>query len=161
MCQLCARAFGNSISPWCRIEAPEWRGRLILPSRHKVAVDTYEIAFIADLGIAVVLAGVLDPNRLVYPLIAPRHRPGPCQCTVYGGDLVVEQMARTCLVEVDPLLDDCIIVAVHGQAAAVERAWSPHPARLDQKRVVTTVPVLVDPLADRIAVERRGQFLRP
>ena len=72
---------------------------------------------------------------------------------VDGGDLVVEQI-RIGLVEVDPFLDDRLVVAVQGQAAAVERARSPHPARLDQKHVVTAVSILVDPLADGIAVER-------
>ena len=115
----------------------------------------------ADLDIVVGLARVLDPERLVRSPVAPRHRPGTSQCMVDGRDLVVEQMVWIGLVEVDPFLDGRLVVAVQGQAAAVERAWSPHPARLDQKCFVSNVSVLIDPLADRITVERRRQSFRP
>ena len=65
------------------------------------------------------------------------------------------------LVAVDALLDDGLVVDMKRNAGIVETAGSHEMTRLDFEHVVLAVAVLVEPLADRVAVERRLDILRP
>ena len=94
-------------------------------------------------------------------LIGLVDAPGPRQGVVEHGDLVVQQV-RIVLVEMEPLLEGRLIVEVQRQpgrvvgARPLERA-----ARLDFEHVVDAVAVLVDPVADRIALIGRLELGRP
>src|SRR5712671_5849402 len=103
----------GKLSLLCRIEAPQARGWLVFPGLHEEIASAYEIVFIADIEIVVDLAQVLDPDRLGRAPGVPRYHPGTRQCIVDGGDLVMDQIWIG-LVEVDPFLDDCFVVAVQG-----------------------------------------------
>src|SRR5258708_13237665 len=75
-------------------------------------------------------------------------------------DVVMEQI-RVGLVEVDPLLEDRLVVPVQRQAAGVVGTRTLEAAGLDLEQVVVAVPFGVDPLADGIAVEARLERRRP
>ena len=73
-----------------------------------------------------------EPQRLVAgdaPVGLFDH-PGPGQCMVHGGNVVVQQVLVG-LVEVDALLDDGLIVLVQGQAGGFEDAGAEEVARFD------------------------------
>src|SRR5262245_30225892 len=135
--------------------------RLVLLGRHEVAVRAQEIIFLADGHMLVALAAiVLDPDRLAHAAVFLGDRPRTGERRVDRGDLVVEEVAVG-FVEIDPLLDDGLIVPVQGKAAALERAGPLHAAGLDHEHVVAAVAVLVDPLADGVAGEGRLEVLGP
>ena len=96
--------------------------------------------------------------------VAPKclvDAPGPRQGMVEHGDFVVKDV-RIVLVEMEPLLEDRLIVEGQRQPARVVGARPLEgAARLDLKHVVAAVAVLVDPSADRIALIGRLEVLRP
>src|SRR5207237_7982322 len=75
--------------------------------------------------------------------------PGPRQGVVDDRDFVVQHV-WICLVDVDALLEDGLIVVVQRQAGeVVDARLFERPARLDFKSVVVAVVVLVDRFAAR------------
>src|SRR5262245_13830549 len=85
---------------------------------------------------------------------------GPCQRIVDHGDLVPKYVWIG-LVEIDPLLDDGLAVAVERDAGRIVAAWIFEETSLDFEHVVLAVAILIDPLADRIARKGRLGILRP
>src|SRR5215468_9077278 len=73
-------------------------------------------------------------------------------------DIVVKRV-RIGFVEVNPLLDDGLIVPVQRETGAVVRTRAFEVASLDHQYVVTPVPVLIRPMADGIAGECRLDIL--
>ncbi len=65
------------------------------------------------------------------------------------------------LVDVNPFLDDGLIVGMQGKAAGVERTGASQAARLHFENIVAAIPVGIDPLAHGIAEESRYDFDRP
>src|SRR5205085_1768554 len=82
------------------------------------------------------------------------HGPRMRQGMVDRGDVVMQE-SPILSVEINPLLDDGLIVLVQRNARAVERAGSFEAASFDFEQVVTSVAIGIDPFADRIARERR------
>src|SRR5262249_34520895 len=82
------------------------------------------------------------------------HRPWPREGVVHDGDFVVQDV-RIALVEIDALLDNCLVVVMQRYAASLEGAWSLEIACLDLERVEAAVAIGVEPIADRIAHEAR------
>src|SRR6266478_5201850 len=135
--------------------------RLILLDRHEVAFAVREIQFAADRHPTIVLgAGIFLINRVELAPIEARYSPRPRQRMVEGGDLIAQHV-RIGLVEINPLLDERLVVAVQRNAGRIERARPPHIAGLDFERVVGAVAIGVEPLADGIAGELRVEFLGP
>jgi hypothetical protein len=63
-------------------------------------------------------------------------------------------------VEVDPFLDDCLIVVMQRQTGAIVDARTfKGAARLDLEHVVTAIPVFIDPVADGVTLIGRFDFL--
>src|SRR5262249_14218174 len=101
------------------LEITQIRRRLILVSRHQLAIGRVNnVSLIADLDPDVVLwAGLQQPYRarilLAHGLldfgVRPRHG------VIYHGDLVIERVAVR-LVEIEPLLDDGLVVLVKWNA---------------------------------------------
>src|SRR5262249_9448302 len=84
----------------------------------------------------------------------PRHRPGPRQRMVDGGDLDAQEVLVG-RIEREALLDDALPVLVQRDAAAFEGARPLEAARLDLEHAEAAVRALLEPLADRIAQEAR------
>ena len=76
---------------------------------------------------------------------------------VEHGDLVMGHVGIGS-VEVDPLLDDGLIVGVQRQVAGIEGSGTAEAACLNFENIVAAIPVRIDPLADRITQE--GRFPR-
>src|SRR5262245_32061427 len=110
----------------------------------------------------VLRADVIFPSRAsigtaVGPLfLGVRSR----QRIVDHGDLVPEDVLVG-LVEIDPLLDHRLAVAVERDAGRIVTARVLEETCLDFEYVVLAVAILIDPLADRIARECRLRALRP
>ena len=66
------------------------------------------------------------------------------------GNFVMQEVA-VCLVEVDPLLDDGVIVLMQGNTGLIEGALTPEMAGFNYERIEFSVTVLIDPSADRVA----------
>src|SRR5205807_1496455 len=138
--------------------------RLVFPDRHEVAIETDEIIVLANAHMRVVLGAnrFAPPDRLLrlHAPIVLHDRPRSRESMVDRGNLVVQQV-RICLIEINLLLDDGLIVLVQRQAGAVEAARALHAACLYLENIVTAVAVCIDPFADRMAAEGGLQFLRP
>jgi hypothetical protein len=66
------------------------------------------------------------------------------------------------LVDVNPFLDDGLIVSVQGKAAAIERAGAfERSARLDLKHIVAAIALGIDPMTTRIAEKSRIVVVGP
>ena len=105
---------------------------------------------------------IFDPHRLPIglPAIALEDRPRPRQRMVDHGDFVEQQVAVV-LVEVEPLLDDGLVVVVERNSAGVVSARAGEAARLDLEHVVLAVAVGIDPFPDGIAEQGRLETLGP
>src|SRR5437879_6169349 len=75
-------------------------------------------------------------------------------------DLVMKNV-RIGLVEIESLLEDRLIIGMHGQATSVEDAGTFEVARLDLQHVVAAITVLVDPFSDRVTLIRRLDIRGP
>src|SRR5258708_31874719 len=62
------------------------------------------------------------------------------------------------LVDVNPFLDDGLIVGMQGKAAGVERTGASQAARLHFEKMVTAIPFGIDPLAPGITEEAPAAF---
>src|SRR5262245_55813714 len=135
------------------VEVPQVRRRLARAAWPELAVDPNVVGLSFDEDVVVVLgAAVLDPHSITRAIVAARHRPGPGQRIVVGGDLVTQDV-RVGLVEEDALLDDGLIVLVQRDAARIEDARAFEMTGLHLEHVVAAVAILIDPFADRVARE--------
>src|SRR5215467_3396544 len=120
-------------------EVAQIRWRLVLLGWHEVAVPAHEVDFIPDGDMHVVFGAnlFLPPDRLLglRATVVLDDDPGARERVVDRGNLVVQNVAVS-LVEVDALLDNCLIVLVHWDAGHLECAGALHAAGLDHKRVV-------------------------
>src|SRR4051812_32763250 len=82
------------------------------------------------------------------------HGPRTGQCVVDGRYDVMHDLWIG-LVAIDTLLEDGLVVKMERQAGFIVSAWPLEAAGLDFEHIVGAVAVLVDPLADRVARERR------
>src|SRR5260370_17584727 len=89
-----------------------------------------------------------------------RDGPGTYQRIVDHRDLVMGNVGII-LVDVNPFLDDGLIVGMQGRAAGVERTGASQAARLHFENIVAAIPVGIDPLAHGIAEYRRHGSVRP
>ena len=141
---------------WLR-EETQIRRRLILISRHQLSIRLVDhVGFIADLYPGVVhRAGLCQPYRVRIPLTDGllKFAPGPRQGVVDHGDVVIERVAVG-LVEIEPLLDDGLVILVEGHPRDFVGARTPQEPGLDFERGVLALTSLVDPPADRVARER-------
>ena len=98
--------------------------------------------------------GLLPPDRLIRlrAAIVLDDFPGAGERIVNRGDLVTQHV-RIGLVEINALLDNRLIVLMQWNASHLKRAGAFQATGLDDQRVVATVAVLIEPTADRIAVE--------
>ena len=97
-----------------------WRC-LILARRHKMPVAADHIVLVADEHVMVVLGtDLFEPNRLAARVatVTARNRPGSCQRVIDDGDFVVQDIGID-LVGIEPFLNDCSIIAVKRDSAAV------------------------------------------
>src|SRR5262249_11293061 len=111
------------------LEISQIRWRLVLLGGHQVAVAAEEVAFLADFDVTIALRpNFLDPLRLLdrYTRIFLCHYPRPRQRVVDRRDFVVED-ARICLVGVNPLLEDTLIVGVEWKAGRIVRSRTFQP----------------------------------
>src|ERR1700722_174209 len=134
-------------------EIPRVRRRLILAGRHQEPVRAQEIRIIADLHHGVIArAGFLEPDRLRIGIALIGSILGPWlrQRMIVGRDVVVQQILVG-FVEIDPLLDDGLIVLVERNALGVVGVRRADESRLDLKRIILAVAVLIDPFADGVA----------
>src|SRR5713101_5088168 len=128
-----------------------WRW-LVLARRHQKTVRAQKVIFLADTDVAVGFgADIFVPNRMVFTLVVPHDRPGAGQRMVDRRDFGVKEVAVG-LVEVDPFLDDSLVVLVQWEAISIECAGSLEGTGLNLKNAA--VAILIDPLADRIAFKR-------
>src|SRR5262249_442536 len=100
-------------------------GRGLAPlHRPQAAILAQVVGILADLDHRVVFRAERSLPHRPRPRIAPRllgHRPGPRQCIVDDRHVVVEEVGIG-LVEVDPLLDDGLVVVVERKTGAVVNA---------------------------------------
>src|SRR5262249_34368969 len=145
------------------LEITQIRRRLVLAGRHEQAVGAEHVILPADADMRIVLGtDFLDPIvvRIGVPGIFLLHAPWPGQRMVDGGDFVPEHR-RIGLVEIEPFLHHGLIIAVQRQTGGVVGARPLHAAGLDFQHVVAAIAILVDPVADGIALECRLELLRP
>ena len=101
---------------------------------------------------AIVLGAIeLEPDRIVLTLVVPGDGPGPRQRMIEGGYLVMQEIGVG-RIEIEPLLENGLIVGVERNAGVVEIARPPEAAGLDLEHVVTAI--LAGPAADRVALEQ-------
>src|SRR5262245_11326218 len=154
------RSLSSSLRGWEKLQT---RRRLALLGGHQIAFLVQAIGLVGDTHcLHVIDAEIFRPlrPRLRRPAIALLHRPGPRQGVVGDGHLVVQQIL-VCLVEIDALLDDGLVVLMQRNAAEVEGARPAEVTGLDFEHVELAVTILVDPFADGIAVEAGLDIVRP
>src|SRR5713101_6888423 len=103
------------------VEKSQIRRRLILPHRHQIAVSAQEIVLLADDDMLVALgANRLAPDRAFFCIAKVLLDNGPRtrQSIVDDGNFIIKRV-RIGLVEIDPLLDDGLVVLVQRKAGAV------------------------------------------
>jgi hypothetical protein len=88
-----------------------------------------------------------DPDRVANAMVVLGYRPRSGQRIVDRCNFIMQNV-RIRFVEVDPLLDEGLIVRVQRDAAGVESARTFQVAGLDLKRVIAAASVLIDPFAD-------------
>lgn len=109
------------------------RRRLILARGHQVAVIAHEVALLPDIDMMVILdAEVLGPQHFGGATVAPGHRPWTGQGMVERRDVVVQHVPVG-LVEVNPLLDDGLIILVQRDSVGIECARTLQGAGLDHE----------------------------
>src|SRR6266567_2493119 len=114
----------------------------------KLSVEADVIGLAFDENVVVVFrAAMFDPRGVARTVVAARDGPGTRE-RVVGGRYFVAQDIRIFLVEKNPLLDDGLVVLMHGDTARVENSRALQMVRLDFKRVVAAVSIGIDPLAD-------------
>src|SRR5262252_701481 len=143
-----------SCLPVVRPEIAQIGRRLILFGRHQKAIAATEVMLLTDGDVVVALAAnlVAEPDRLVGddPLVDLVDHPRPGERMVNSCDVVVQQV-RIGLVEIDALLDYCLVVRMQRDPGGVVDAGPLQAARLDHQRIVPAVAVLIEPLTDGIA----------
>src|SRR5262249_30524249 len=119
-----------------------WRW-LVLARRHQKTVRAQEVIFLADTDVAVGFgADIFVPDRTLFTLVIPRYRPGAGQRMVDRRDFGVKEVAVG-LVEVDPFLDDSLVVLLQWQAITIECAGAPWGAGLKFKKRGRAGPTFV------------------
>src|ERR1700730_3324324 len=134
-------------------EIPGVRRGLVLAGRHQEPVGAQEIAIVADLDRGVVAReSFLEPDRLRIGIALIGSILGPWlrQRMIVGRDVVVKQILVG-FVEIDPLLDDGLIVLVERNALGVVGVRCADESRLDLEHIILAVAVLIDPFADGVA----------
>src|SRR5262245_6802083 len=115
------------------LEISQIRRRLAFLGGHQQAVSAQEIIFVTDHDLAVAfVANVFAPAWTRFR-VAPEslvHAPRPCQCVVEHGDLVMKDI-RIAFVEIEPLLEDRLIVEMQRQSGGIVGARSFEATRLD------------------------------
>src|SRR6266566_1754045 len=160
----------NPATPWTLralfprlLEIAQIRRRLILAGWHQQPVGAQEIGFIPDLRPQIAFVAyefVPIGPRVGVANVAAGHRPRARQGVIVNGDLVAHD-APVALVEIDALLEDRLIVMMQRQAGGIIMTGAFEAAGFDLQHVIAAVIVLIDPLADRIANQRRLDFFRP
>jgi hypothetical protein len=98
--------------------------RLVLPGGHQKAVCTQEIIILADDDVIVVLGTIVFHEDIIaVATVVFGHHPRPRQRVVDHRELVVQDILIV-LVQINPLLDDALIVRVEWQAAVFVGAWT-------------------------------------
>src|SRR5262249_35613821 len=105
----------------------------------QITIAAQHVVLAADLDMVIALrADALGPYRLRtgFAAIALEDRPRMGQGMVDHG-YVVEKKVRVVLVDVDPFLDDGLIVVVQRNGACIERPRGPesHASRLPAHRI--------------------------
>jgi hypothetical protein len=106
------------------LEIPQIRRRLILLDWHQEAVGAQIVVFLADHDVdAALYAGDPAEGRIGIGVVPERlvDAPGPRQGMIDRGDLVVHQV-RIALVEMEPLLEDRLIVEGERQPGRIKGA---------------------------------------
>src|SRR5215475_8213597 len=98
--------------------------------------------------------------RILHAAIFLGRGPGLRQRVVDRRDLDNHDVAIG-LVNIDPFLEDTLVIGVQRQTGIVVGTWPLEPARLDFENIVLAGIALIDPLADRVAIERRLDEGRP
>src|SRR5207245_10507466 len=78
---------------------------------------------------------------------------------IVGRNVVVKQIPVG-LVEIDPLLDDGLIILMERNALGVVGVRRPDESGLDFEDVILAVAVLIEPFADGVACKHRQGGLR-
>src|SRR5262245_56171171 len=110
--------------------------------------------------LVVLVAARFDPARRLLATVGLVDRIGACQGMIDRRDIVAKE-TRVGLVEVNPLMNDGLVIRVQRVAIAVERARALEIAGLDLERVEAAIIVGIEPFADRVAVEGWLFILRP
>ena len=114
-----------------RIKIFQIRSRLVPPCRHQVTVCAKVVHLLADGDAIIALAAIIfGPDRLVLTTVVLRHSPRAGQRMIYGSDLVVKDVGIY-FVEINPLIDDGLIVLMHRNAGVVEDPRPPKVAGFD------------------------------
>src|SRR5262249_40273758 len=82
------------------------------------------------------------------------HRPGADE-RIVDGRYLVDQDVKIALVERDALPDDGLVVFMQRKAGGLEGARALEIAGFGLERVVAAIAIGIEPLADRVARERR------
>src|SRR5262249_43208495 len=122
--------------------------RLVFLGRHQIAIGAEHIVLLPDPDMLVALGtNRLDPDRVALAMVVLSYRPRSGQRIVDRCNFVVENV-RIRFVEVDPLLDDGLIVWVQRGGGWVERTGAFQVAGFDLKQVIGGGSVLIDPFAE-------------
>src|SRR5262245_59834163 len=137
-------------------EISQVRRRLVFADWHQQAVTAHEIAFLADGNHRVThVFGTADfapaEARIGVAHILFVYCPRPCHSIVDHGDYVVKD-SRIGLVAENALLEDGLVVEMKRQAGRIIHARTfERAARFHFEHVVDSVPVLINPFANRVA----------
>jgi hypothetical protein len=126
-------------------EIPQIRRRLVLFGRHEQTVTAQKVDFFADVDVNIVFRahGFLPPDRLpgLGAAVIFGNRPRSRERVIERGDFIMQHV-RVDLVEVDPLLDDRLIVFVQRDAGHLIRARTLQSPGFDHQRVIAAIAVL-------------------
>src|SRR6516164_6689809 len=136
--------------PGGSVEIAQVRRRLVFLDRDQLAIGAEIIALVADLDPGIGLrAVVLEPHRLRIGIAAVElvDRPWPRQPVVDDGDVVVHDILVV-FVEINPLLDDALVVVVKRGAGGIVDARSPNASFLDAAATEAAAAVQIAPFPD-------------
>src|SRR5262245_25094738 len=123
----------NASSPRRLLEISQIRRRLAFLGRHQQAVRTQEVILIADHDLAVAFVADAFAPAWTRIRVAPEglvHAPRLRQGVVEHGNLIMKDV-RITLIEMEPLLEDRLIVKVQRQSSGIVGARPLKAARLD------------------------------
>src|SRR6266849_3980014 len=145
-------------------EIPQIGRRLILAGRHQHSVAAQIVVFASDHDLPVIFIAdefwPLGGLQIGIADISFVDGPRPRQGIVDYRDFVMKNIA-VFLVDEDAFLEDRAVVAVQWNAGDVVDPVSLEAPRLHFEHIELAVAILVDPLPDRIALDRRIDLRGP